>query len=143
MILAVIRVRGRRKIRPNIEKTLEYLCLNRPNHCVLVDDSDQNKGMLDVVKNYVTYGNVDEETIYLLLNKRGKKDGKKLSANLKEEDLRKIAKELFSGKKTKDYANQVFRLSPPSKGYKDIKRSYPDGDLGKRDSMSLLIKRMA
>ena len=50
MKLAVIRVRGRRKIRPNIQKTLELLRLERPNHCVLLDDSVQNLGMLQLVK---------------------------------------------------------------------------------------------
>jgi len=142
-MLAVLRVRGRRKVRPKVEKTLELLLLNRPNHCVLIEDTDQNIGMLNVVKDYITYGPIDEETIYKLLYKRGKVAGERFSAKHNEEAIRKVAKEIFSGKKTKDYVNPVFRLSPPSKGYKSVKKNYPEGDLGKREAgLSSLIRRM-
>jgi large subunit ribosomal protein L30 len=136
MKLAVLRIRGRMKLRPQAKKTLELLRLERPNHCVLVDDTPQNKGMLAVVKDYIAFGPVDEETIYRLLRKRGK------GADIKDEELKKAAKEIFGGKKTKDFVKPVFRLRPPSKGYKDIKRAYPMGDLGKRDDMDSLIRRM-
>lgn len=142
MKLAVLRIRGRRKLRPQACRTLELLRLERPNHCVLMDDSPQNKGMLEVVKDYVAYGPVDEETIYRLLHKRGRKGRKMLRTTLKEEELKKTAKEIFSGKKTKEHANPVFRLRPPSKGYKNIKMAYPMGDLGKRDDMDSLLRRM-
>ena len=53
-----------------------------------------------------------------------------------------IAQEIFAGKKTKEFANPVFRLHPPRKGYKNIKLAYPKGDLGKRDDMDSFILRM-
>ena len=34
------------------------------------------------------------------------------------------------------------RLHPPRKGYKTIKKPAPEGDLGKREDMNLLLKRM-
>lgn len=142
MKLAVLRIRGRRKLRPQVARTLEMMNLDRPNHCVLIDDTPQNKGMLAVVKDYVAYGPIDEETVFRLLLKRGRK-GRSLLRNLiKEEDLKQGAKDIFSGKSTKELANPVFRLSPPSKGYKDIKKDYPAGDLGKRDDMVSLLRRM-
>lgn len=142
MKLAVVRVRGRRKVRPRIEKTLELLRLERPNHCVLLDDTPQNMGMLQTVKDYVTYGPVDERTVYRLLYKRGRKGRKFLRAVAKEDELKNAAKEIASGKKTLEFANPVFRLRPPSKGYRDIKASYPDGDLGKREEMDSLLRKM-
>lgn len=142
MKIAVVRVRGCRKIAPKISKTLELLRLERPNHCVLVDDSPQNKGMLEYAKDYITYGPVSEQTIYLLLQRRGRKDGKPLRNIVTEEDLKKIAKEISEGKKTRDFVKPVFRLSPPTKGYKDKKKSYPQGDLGRRDEMDSLLRRM-
>ncbi len=142
MKLAVLRIRGKRKLRPQVHKTLELLRLERPNHCVLVEDTPQNKGMLVRVKDYVAYGPVDEETIYRLLHKRGRKGRNLLRTMLKEEDIKKAAKEISSGKAVKEYANPVLRLRPPSKGYKDIKRAYPMGDLGKRDDMDALLRRM-
>lgn len=140
MKYAVIRVRGVRSISPRIRKTLELLQLMRPNHCVLVDDTPQNLGMLRHAKDYVAYGPVAEETVYLLLKKRGMKDGGRLK--MKEEELKKAAKEISGGKKTVEFANPVFRLNPPSRGYKDKKRAYPSGELGKRPEMDTLLRRM-
>jgi len=142
MKIAVLRIRGVRKLHPRIKKTLELMRLERPNHCVLLEDSPQNRGMLLVVKDYVAYGPVDEETILGLLSKRGRKGPALLRSVLDEAALKKAAKDIFSGKKTMDYANPVFRLNPPSKGYKDIKRGYPKGELGRRDDMGALLRRM-
>ncbi|MBU0533015.1 uL30 family ribosomal protein [Candidatus Micrarchaeota archaeon] len=142
MKLAVIRIRGRRKISPNIEKTLGLLRLERPNHCILLDDSAQNIGMLNIVKDYVTFGPVEEVTIFKLLCKRGKKGRKLLRAVMKEEEIKQVATEISSGKKAIEFVNPVFRLRPPSKGYKDTKSHYPKGDLGKRQEMDSLLRRM-
>ncbi len=142
MKIAVVRVRGCRKIAPRIAKSLELLRLERPNHCVLVDDSPQYLGMLEQAKDYVAYGPIAEGTILALLEKRGRKGSLMLRSVLKEDGLKKAAKEIFSGKRTSDFANPVFRLNPPSRGYKDIKRSFPQGDLGKREEMDTLLRRM-
>ncbi len=142
MKFALVRIRGRRKIKQEVEDTLRMLRLERPNHCVLVDDTPQNVGMITKVKDYIAYGSVDEDTILKLLKKRGKKGRKDLKTILKDEDMAKAAKEIFSGKKTMEYANPVFRLRPPSKGYKDIKKTYPEGDLGKREDMNMLLSKM-
>lgn len=142
MKIAIVRVRGIRNMVPKIKKTLELLRLNKPNHCVLVEDTPQIKGMLNVVKDYATFGPVSEETVYRLLLKRGTKGASLLRTVAKEADIKKAANEVASGKKVADYADPVFRLPPPSKGYRDIRRSYPQGDLGKRDEMDTLLKRM-
>jgi large subunit ribosomal protein L30 len=121
---------------------MELLKLEKPNHCVLVNDSPQTLGMLAKVKDYVTYGPVDEGTVLALLKKRGRKGQELLRAVLDEEKLKTAAKEISAGKRTADYAHPVFRLSPPSKGYGNIKRTYPHGELGKRTDMAPLLKRM-
>ncbi|MFH1785053.1 MAG: uL30 family ribosomal protein [Candidatus Micrarchaeota archaeon] len=142
MKIAVLRIRGVRKINPKIKKTFELLRLERPNHCVLVNDSPQTLGMLSVVKDYVTYGPVDEQTIKVLLYKRGRKGAALLRSLLKEEEITDAAKSIFAGKKTLDYANPVFRLNPPSKGHKNIKTNYPAGSLGKREDMGPILRKM-
>jgi len=142
MKIAVVRVRGIRKIGPRIKRTLELLRLEKPNHCVLVNDSPQTLGMLEKAKDYVTFGPVDETTVFNLLKKRGRKGQELLRAAMDEQNLKKAAKEISGGAKTADYANPVFRLSPPSKGYRNIKAVYPAGDLGKREDMAPLLKRM-
>ncbi len=141
--LAVVRVRGIRKVKPKIKKTLEFLRLNRPNHCVVVDDSPTAKGMLSIVKDYVTFGEIDEETFSRLLYKRGRRGSKLLKNITEKEKIKSAAKDILDGKMTvAQFADPVFALHPPRKGYKNIKKPYPFGDLGKRDNMGLLLRRM-
>ncbi len=142
MKIAILRVRGIRKVKPNIRKTFELLRLEKPNHCVLVEDTPQNLGMAELVKDYVTYGPIKEETLQSLLQKRGRKGSAHLREVMKEADIKKAVKEISGGKKVSDFANPVFRLSPPSKGFGDKKAAYPDGELGKRDQMDTLLRKM-
>lgn len=142
MKLAVIRIRGIRNIQPRIKKTLELLRLEKPNHCVVIDDSPQNIGMLNIVKDYVTYGSIEEETLYKLLYKRGKKGATLLRNVSSESDIKKAATAIAKGDKTIAFANPVFRLTPPSKGFKGIRQPYPEGELGKRDEIDSLLRKM-
>jgi len=142
MKIAVLRVRGIRKVKPNIKKTFELLKLEKPNHCVLMDDTPQNLGMVSLVKDYVTFGPVAEQTIFSLLYKRGRKSQVLIRTSMKEDEIKKVAKEIFSGKKTADYVHPVFRLNPPSKGFGDKKSAYPNGELGRREEMDTLLRRM-
>ncbi|VVB97978.1 50S ribosomal protein L30 [uncultured archaeon] len=145
MKLAIIRVRGRRNMDPKIKKTLELLNLRRPNHCVLMEDTPYTKGMLNLTKDYVTFGAVTEPAILHLLTKRGRKGSKRLSELSKEAEIKEMAKKLATDAKAKarDFVDPVFTLRPPSKGWRDIKRPFPGGDLGARPDVSALIKRMA
>ncbi len=143
MKIAIIRVRGRRNMKQKIRKTLELLNLRRPNHCVLMDDSEYVKGMLNVAKDYVTFGPINEGAILHLLSKRAKKGSKRLSEISKKDEITAIAKKIIDGAKAKEFADPVFTLRPPSKGWKNIKLPYPIGDLGARPDMNGLIRRMA
>jgi len=69
MKIAVVRIRGIRKIKPKIEKALQLLNLEKPNYCVVIDDSKSNLGMLEVVKDYVAFGKIDNDTIFRLIYK--------------------------------------------------------------------------
>lgn len=140
--IAVVRVRGIRNMDPKLKVAFDYLRLHKPNHCILLNVTAQNAGALNKIKDYVTFGSINEETLMKLLHKRGEKGGKKLSEIKKEDEIKNIATEIFNGKKLSDYADPVFRLHAPRGGYKDIKRSYPTGDLGKRDDINELLKRM-
>ena len=70
--LAVVRVRGVGDASPQIEKTLELLHLNRNCHITLVDDRPSFIGMLKKVRDFVTWGEITKENIFLLYNKRGR-----------------------------------------------------------------------
>ena len=142
MKFAVVRIRGVRKINPKIKKTMELLMLQKSNHCVIIEDSPQNKGMLEVAKDYIAYGPIEESTLYNLIYKRGKRGRSRISTLVKEDDIKKITKDVFSGKKIAEFMDPVFTLTPPSKGHKNIKKNYPEGDLGKRMEMDTLLKKM-
>ncbi len=141
--LALIRIRGIRTLKPKTVKTLELLRLTRPNHCVVVEDTPQMKGMINIVKDYITFGPIDEETLFRLLLKRGERGSKTLREVAKEDEVKAAAKEIMGGKKVSEFADPVFRLKPPRKGHKNIKLPYPEGDLGSREAeINPLLKRM-
>ncbi len=141
-IIAAVRLRGVRHINPGAARTLELLRLNRPNHCVILNESRETLGMLQKAKDFIAYGPVDEQTLLALLKKRAMKGSRHLREVADVKKMEDIAKQISGGKKVSEFANPVFRLRPPSKGYKDTKRPYPGGDLGKREDMSPLLRRM-
>jgi large subunit ribosomal protein L30 len=73
--IAVVRVRGVTGIRKEIKDTLTMLNLHKKNFCVILDGSPEKMGMLMKVKDYVTWGEIDEDALKQLESKRG--SGKK------------------------------------------------------------------
>lgn len=148
----VIRIRGRVKISRPIEDTLKMLRLKAINNCVILPETPSYKGMLEKVKDYITYGEIDENTLILLLKRRLRlKGGKRFEEKALEEitgykKIEAFARDLLSGKiRLKDFTQlqPVFRLSPPSKGFKSVKKHYPKGDLGYRGKeINKLLERM-
>ena len=153
MTYAVIRVRGTVNIKPDIKKTLQLLNLSKVNHCVLLEEKPSIKGMLQVVKDYVTWGEIEKDAISKLITQRGRLEGDKEISNdyLKSatsySDVDKISQAIIDNKiKYKDIPDvkPIFRLSPPKNGYEGIKRSFSNkGSLGYRGKdINKLIKRM-
>ena len=77
MAFAVIRVSGHKKVNHDVEDTMSMLRLGRVNHCVIVQQTDANKGMLQKAKDFITWGEVSEETLAKLIRVRGKLEGDK------------------------------------------------------------------
>ena len=129
--IAIIRVRGKNKISKKIVYTLTLLRLRNKNHCVVLDKSDNLMGMIHKIKDYITYGEIDEQTLKVLFEKRGKE--------AKAEDKKFLE---FNNKKYKPF----FALNSPKKGYEKmgIKVAFKvGGALGYRaDKINDLIKRM-
>jgi large subunit ribosomal protein L30 len=72
--LALILVRGLVRIKTDIVNTLYALRLRQSHACIVVDDTPSNRASAMKCKDYVTYGEINEETYKLLVEKRGKKD---------------------------------------------------------------------
>lgn len=140
-MLAIIRIRGSVRLNPDIKVALKLLKLESANHCVVIPQNGSMLGMVEQVKDYVTYGPIAEGTLTQLIEKRGKSAGnKKLDAAFytahKVKDAAALAKALMSGQKAEDFGLKgVFRLRPPSKGFErgGIKKPYAlGGVLGDR-----------
>ena len=76
--IAVILIRGQIGSKQEVKDTLKMLNLQKKNNCVVLEDTPVNKGMLNRVRDYTTYGLVKEETLKLLEKRR--KEGKKYFA---------------------------------------------------------------
>ena len=151
--LAVVRVRGKVHVPREVEDTLRMLRLTRVNHCVFIDDRPTYLGMLQKAKDYITWGEVTAEEVALILRNRGELvGGRKLTdAYVKErtkfksiEDFAKAFVEFKAELKDIPNLKPVFRLHPPRKGYRSIKRSFVEGGaLGYRgEAMRDLLRRM-
>ncbi|ASJ02242.1 50S ribosomal protein L30 [Thermococcus profundus] len=151
--LALIRLRSGIRARGEVRDTLAMLRLHRINHLVLVDDTPSYKGMVQKVKDYITWGEIDKETLAKLIRKRGRLIGnrpvtdeyvqEKLGMSIEE-----FAEKVVNGEmKLTDLPNikPVFRLHPPRGGLKGgKKRSFKEGGaLGYRgEKINELIERM-
>jgi len=121
MKFAVILIRGLVGSRKPIRDTLAMLRLKKKHACVVVENTPSYNGMLVKVKDYVTYGEISDETYKELVSKRGKKD--------KEGKLKPF-----------------FELAPPKGGFEKngIKKSFQQGGvLGyRKEKINDLIKKM-
>jgi len=153
MTYAVLRIRGTVNINHDIRKTMQLLNLTRANHCTIVPENPITKGMLQVAKDYITWGEIDKEMLTKLITTRGKLEGGKELTNdyvksaTSYDNIDKLSQAIIDNKfKYKDIPSikPIFRLSPPKKGYEGIKRSYVNkGALGYRGKdINKLIKRM-
>ena len=103
MSWAVVRVRGQVNVKPKIKETMKIMRLNRVNHCVIIPENDTYQGMLNIIKDYVTWGEIDPETTQLILENSGKKRGREnfTKADLKGsafKTIKALAKGLSEGK---------------------------------------------
>ena len=149
---AIVRIRGTVGITSGVRDTMKMLRIDAVNSCVIVAENPNYKGMLNVAKDWITYGDVDKDTLVAMLKKRLRLKGNK---RVDEKVLKEVtgfasfeafADAIIAGKsKLKDFEKlqPFFRLTPPSKGFKSIREHYPKGDLGYRaKEINELLLRM-
>ncbi len=153
-LIAVLRIRGEVGVREPIKKAMDLMKLHRKNRVVLMKNTPSNIGMINKVKDYCTFGEVDSKIVKELLENRGRLPGnKKLTAEyLKKEaktDFDSLSKSLVEGKASlKDIAGlkRYFKMHPPLGGFErgGIKHPYAAGGvLGYRGKeMGKLIQKM-
>ena len=143
-MFAVVRIRGSIKVNKEVKYTLTLLKLKNVNNCALVKDNDAMRGCLQKIKDYVTFGEVDEKVFEKLVAKWGRLSGKK---RLTPEAAKKIdVKSILEGKtRLQDHGvKPFFRLHPPKKGYEGVKTPFTmGGALGYRGKeINELLERM-
>jgi len=121
--IAVIRIRGPVKVITGVADTLSMLRLQQKHVLVILPKTDSMLGMIKKAKDYITWGEINTETLKLVEEKRGEKDPK---------DPKKL--------------KRFFRLNSPRKGFerKGIKVPFHlGGALGYRgEKINDLIRRM-
>jgi large subunit ribosomal protein L30 len=150
-MIAAIRIRGRTGLKREIEDTMKMLRLTRINHAVMLDENPNYLGMLRKAKDYITWGEIREDTIIKVISKRGKLPGgvqvteEYLKENTDYSSIEELSKAVIEGAKLeKSGVKPIFRLHPPRKGYKNIKKTYNEGgSLGYRgENIEELINKM-
>src|SRR5688572_21696795 len=68
----IIRLRGTQNLNPKTKDTLKYMRLHRVNHAVVLPVTQTTRGMLQVAKDYVTWGEVDAATLATMIRSRGR-----------------------------------------------------------------------
>lgn len=152
-MLAVIRVRGTTGVRPQAQKSCSLMRLHHINHMALMNESETLQGMLQTSKDYITWGEIDKETLIEVLKTRALLEGRKplteeyVKEKMGIESFSHLAQQMMEGQlKFSDIPGivPVLRLHPPKDGYEYIRSQYKkEGTLGYRGSeINILIRKM-
>ncbi|MGC8479008.1 MAG: uL30 family ribosomal protein [Candidatus Micrarchaeia archaeon] len=129
-LIAVVRVRGRVKVRKDIQETLDRLHLKKPNNCVILKANDAYIGMIKKANDYIAYGEVSNDVLEKIVKKK---------------NLPISAPDFSNGEKAEEVKKYFpITLRPPSRGYRKVKQNYKvGGALGYMgDEINSLLLRM-
>lgn len=129
------------------------LRLTRVNHCVIIPENDCMKGMLQKAKDFITWGEVSEETLAKMIKTRGRLMGDKPIDDAYVGSNSQFASiDAFAQSVVKDEAKYsdlkdikpIFRLHPPIQGWEGVKKDLKThGSLGYRgERINVLIEKM-
>ena len=87
MIIA-IRISGLVEMPKEAQITLDRMRLRRKYSAILLQPTPENMKLLQHVRNFIAYGDIDQETLSLLIEKRG------ASLDKKKIDTKKVLEQL-------------------------------------------------
>jgi large subunit ribosomal protein L30 len=134
----VVRMKGTVNTPYWARTTLELLHLDKRFRATIIPSKDNTKGMLDKIKHYVSWQEIDVPITKELLEKKARKEGyKKLTtediATLGFKNTDDLAQSLAEGTATLSKLKTVkpwFALSPPRGGFKrKTKKMYGEGGI--------------
>jgi large subunit ribosomal protein L30 len=89
-MLIAIRISGQIEIPKKIQEALFRLRIRKKYTATLLQPTVENQKLLKKLRNYIAYGDIDKETLKLLIEKRAKPlPGKKLDVSKTLSDLEK------------------------------------------------------
>ncbi|MDE1826718.1 MAG: 50S ribosomal protein L30 [Thaumarchaeota archaeon] len=148
----VIRMKGTINVPHWANTTLDLLHLDKRFRATIVPERDNTKGMLNKIKHYVSWQEIDISTTKELLEKRARKEGYR---KLTSEDIEKLgfkntdelAKSLADGAVALSKLKPLkpwFALAPPRHGFKrSTKKMYGEGGiLGNHKELLTQVKMM-
>lgn len=148
----VVRIRGQADVPHWATNTLKLLKLDKKFRATIIPAKENTLGMLNKIKHYISWQEIDISTTKELLDKKGRKSGYK---KITTEDLSEIgfktidelASSLTEGKSSLSKLKPLkpwFALAPPKHGFKrSTKRLYGQkGVLGHNKELVTLVKRM-
>ena len=148
----VVRIKGQADVPHWATTTMTLLKLDKKYRATILPAKENTLGMLDKVKHYISWIELDAELAKELLDKKGRKSGyhKITPEDLKEigfNSIEDLAKALSEGTATLSKLKPLkpwFALSPPRHGFKrSTKRLYGQkGILGSNKELDSLVRRM-
>jgi len=148
----VVRISGQADVPYWAVTTMKLLKLEKKYRATIIPEKDNTIGMLRKIQHYVSWQEIDIETVKELLDKKARKSGYKKVTN---EDITSIgftsidelATALAEGKTSLSKLKPLkpwFALDPPRHGFKrSTKKLYGQkGVLGYNKELSVIVKRM-
>ena len=148
----VVRISGQADVPYWAVTTMKLLKLEKKYRATILPEKDNTIGMLRKIQHYVSWQEIDIETVKELLDKKARKSGYKKVTN---EDITSIgftsidelATSLAEGKTSLSKLKPLkpwFALDPPRHGFKrSTKKLYGQkGVLGYNKELSVIVKRM-
>jgi len=139
MMLIVIRISGMVDVPDKVQATLDHMKLRRKYCAVLVNETPENLKQLRLVRDFVAFGPISEESLSKIITIRGqpiksntKIDAKAIILGLEKKSLSELGLKPF------------FRLHPPRGGIESKKHfGVGKGVLGdNKDNINKLLERM-
>lgn len=154
--ILAIRIDGTPNVKPPEELTLNSLRMKSRYSAVLLHDSPSVRGMLQRIKDHITWGEAKKGDIERLLSNRARTpEGLGLTSKFVKNKgdlagVREVISGLYSGKVTLSKLWEMgiepyFRLHPPRGGFpKSSKRPFADGgELGyRKEGLGKLLVKM-
>jgi len=136
MMQALVQLRGEVNVEGEVLDTLEMLNLTRVNHATFVPETPAYEGMVTKVNDVVAVGEPSQETVELLIRRRGEPaEGSAditdewVADNTDYEDISALAWALLTEETTlqEQGLSPTLRLHPPRGGHDGIKHPVKEG----------------